>query len=88
MSQLVRDFHVQLKQEFIRSKVELAGAQVELDVTTTGFGGKRYWFKCPTCDRRIGVLYEHPLTKQFGCRKCLDLKYKKQRYKGMVEENI
>lgn len=32
-------------------------------------GGKRPWFICPTCPRRVGVLY-HKNGFPFRCRKC------------------
>jgi hypothetical protein len=78
-------FKLTLKQEILSSVIEIADQQVELGTTKTGFGGERYWFKCPSCKRRIGVLLVHPVNHQVGCRVCLDLEYKKRRYKGMLE---
>jgi len=59
--------------------------QVTLITSKTNFGGKRYWIKCPLCKQRVGFIYKHQITSQIGCRKCLGLKYKKQRFKGMIE---
>lgn len=38
-------------------------------------GGKRFWFLCPDCNKRVGVLYLSELG-YFSCRVCLDLSYK------------
>lgn len=40
-------------------------------------GGKRLWFACPTCARRVGVLY-HQNGLPFRCRICCDLAYPSQ----------
>ena len=40
-------------------------------------GGKRPWFACPTCQRRVGVLY-HADGLPFRCRTCCDLAYPSQ----------
>lgn len=47
-----------------------------LDKTPCHFGGHRHWFICPSCGRRIGVLYLG--QKQFACRHCLNLAYESQ----------
>ncbi len=64
---------------------EFNGLKIELTTSQTGNGGTRQWFKCPICLARTGTLYRHPLTGTHGCRKCLNLGYKKQHYKGMAE---
>ena len=40
-------------------------------------GGKRTWFSCPTCRRRVGVLY-HANGLPFRCRICCKLAYPSQ----------
>lgn len=40
-------------------------------------GGKRTWFSCPTCRRRVGVLY-HANGLPFRCRTCCKLAYPSQ----------
>ena len=40
-------------------------------------GGKRTWFSCPTCRRRVGVLY-HTNGLPFRCRTCCRLAYPSQ----------
>lgn len=41
--------------------------------TRCNYGGFRYWFKCPSCQKRKGKLYQH--GGQFKCRTCADLTY-------------
>jgi hypothetical protein len=49
---------------------------IDLAWTDCGFGGRRPWFRCPGCGRRVGILYrEHT----FNCRHCCDLRYRSQR---------
>lgn len=74
-----------LKLRLLQSQIELAGLAVCLTASKTRFDGKRLWFLCPNCQRRAGVIYKHPASGQVGCRLCLGLKYKAQRYKGMIE---
>ena len=87
-SDLLRKYHDTLKESVIGSELEAMDTKIELITSKTGYGGTRYWFKCPLCGARIGVLLKHPLTNALGCRKCLNLDYKKRRYKGMVEASI
>jgi hypothetical protein len=49
---------------------------VELTTTPCFFGGKRYWFTCPNCKKRVGVLYRR--FKYFSCRTCNRLAYRSQ----------
>ena len=50
---------------------------VQLTSTIGPHGGKRPWFVCPTCQRRVGVLY-HVNKQPFRCRTCRDLAYPSQ----------
>ena len=47
-----------------------------LDWTECNLGGKRPWFLCPGCGRRVAILYVDSL---FQCRQCLQLAYQSQR---------
>lgn len=49
------------------------------------FGGKRYWFLCPRCGRKVAFLYG---GKQFWCRHCHNLSYPTQQigYVGRMFE--
>ena len=85
----IEDFLKQCRNQFkeliINSELEALGWNLELTTSKTHYNGIRLWFKCPLCDQRIGVLFKHPLTNTIGCRQCLNLEYRKRRYKGMVE---
>jgi hypothetical protein len=48
---------------------------VEFTTTPTRFGGRRRWFKCPTCDRGCRVLYGR---WDLRCRRCTGLRYQSQ----------
>ncbi len=48
---------------------------VILTTTTCNYGGLRYWFKCPTCQKRKAILYKPKSSNVFACRKCHDLTY-------------
>jgi len=54
-------------------------SRIRVRVTTSypNFGGVRYWYVCPRCQRRSGKLYALE-TDVLGCRVCLDLVYKSQ----------
>lgn len=78
----------QIKEQLLKTQLDMQGFDVDLAVTETAFGGERFWFKCPLCKRRMGVLFQHPISNLIGCRSCLGLVYKSQRYKGMFESKI
>ncbi len=50
---------------------------VQLTYSLGPQGGKRPWFTCPTCRRRVGVLY-HREGLPFRCRTCCKLAYPSQ----------
>ena len=49
---------------------------VYLEYTTCNYGGRRPWFLCPRCGRRVAILYGGAV---YACRKCHQLAYKSQR---------
>jgi hypothetical protein len=52
---------------------------VRLEEMSCHFGGSRWWFACPRCDRRAGKLHIPPEGELFACRKCHGLYYQVQR---------
>lgn len=80
---LVRRAKSEFKLQFIKSSVEMNGVNISLTSSKTRFGGLRLWFLCPNCNKRRGVLYSK--NNKVACSICLGLKYRRQRYKGMVE---
>lgn len=77
-----------LKEAMIKSELEVEGLNIELTTSRTGYNGVRFWFKCPLCNLRVGVLFKHPVNEAVGCRRCLKLEYRKRRYKGMLENRL
>ena len=49
---------------------------VRFDRTPCNYGGSRKWFLCPSCSKRVAVLYD--AGKYFLCRHCHDLCYTSQ----------
>jgi hypothetical protein len=85
---VVRSIKGELKESLVNARLEALGVSVALTTSATGYGGKRLWFMCPLCNNRVGVLFNHPIKQLIGCRKCLSIRYAKQRYKGMIEADI
>jgi hypothetical protein len=50
---------------------------VALESLSLHFGGLRWWFRCPKCDRRCAKLYL--LEGRFICRLCCNLAYQSSR---------
>jgi hypothetical protein len=49
---------------------------IKLNCTYPHLGGQRWWFNCPSCDRRCSKLYLPPRDRIFLCRICHDLTYR------------
>jgi len=49
--------------------------QIRLTSTQCNYGGKRFWFICPHCSRRAGIVYLAGRYDRFVCRDCSDLTY-------------
>ena len=56
-------------------KEEKIADRIRLTWTPCRFGGRRVWFLCPGCHRRVAVLWG---WKYFRCRHCHGLAYKSQ----------
>jgi hypothetical protein len=50
---------------------------VRLTTSRCNFGGERFWFRCPTCNRRSRSIFI--VGPPFQCRVCLRLTYESQR---------
>jgi len=49
--------------------------KVYLTTSRPKYGGIRYWFLCPTCEKRFGRLYLGWVQRYFTCRICQRLTY-------------
>ena len=71
----------------LRYTVEVGGTRhgivlpVALTPTLIHQKGHRWWFTCPVCGRRVGILHLPPGEVFFGCRSCHDLSYR-SRWRG------
>lgn len=88
ISDILRGYKLTYKQYLFTSELQILGFNVDLLTSKTGFGGKRLWIECPICKKRKGVIYKHLISNIIGCRTCLRLTYRKQRYKDMIENKI
>ena len=61
---------------------------VPLETTDCNFGGERYWFVCPSCCERAGVLYLPPGNEYFWCWGCHNLSYQSRNCSGMESLGI
>lgn len=85
INDLVRDTQKRLKISLLEADIQVLGVDIALTTSQTNYAGKRFWFVCPNCNKRVGVLYKHVLAKLVGCQSCLGLLYRQQRYRGMIE---
>ena len=85
IDELVATAQRKLKLSLLKANIEALGVDITLTTSKTNYTGVRFWFLCPCCQKRVGVLYRHPIQENIGCRNCLGMYYRKQRYKGMVE---
>jgi hypothetical protein len=88
MSEYLLLAKTKLKEALLASETNISDTLVSFKTSETRFGGTRHWFACPSCNRRVGVLFIHPLTQDIGCRICLGLEYRKRRFKGMIENYV
>lgn len=88
ITDLLRIALFELKKTLIQSQLQAEGIDVNLLTSKAGFGGKRLWFECPTCKKRVGTFYKHPLSGLVACRECLGLRYRSSAKKGMIECDI
>ncbi len=57
---------------------------VQLTTSNCNYGRFRYWFSCPSCSRRVGVLYFR--EKYFYCRHCNYLTYESKNLNGHLKK--
>ena len=76
-------YREQLRQSGKASSIDLAYSyrgksyrySVQLTTTAPHYGGSRYWFRCPSCSKRVSVLY---CAGTYVCRHCLNALYGSQ----------
>lgn len=81
IDELVRLARQNVKKMLLQSIETNLGTKIDLVTSKVGGEGIRYWFTCPRCQRRVGVLYHD--RSDVACRLCVGYRYAKSRYKGM-----
>jgi hypothetical protein len=61
-----------------RTPVKTKISFTAVDYTNEGRAYVRWFFRCPTCNRRVSKLYQPPGKVYFMCRHCHKLKYAEQ----------
>lgn len=59
------------------------GYKIFLTTTPCFYGGKRYWFLCLSCNKRVGMLYRR--AEVFVCRHCNFLTYESKLLSGYLK---
>lgn len=78
----------QIDIELWASGITINNQVVQLSYSRCNYGGKRWWFLCPKCNRQAGVLYRLPLQSLFLCRSCQNLTYELTKYRRSNNESI
>ena len=53
---------------------DIVSGKVKLDYTECNYGGIRYWFKCPVCNKRFTKLIFNSYDSIYLCRNCFGIK--------------
>ncbi|MBI9047244.1 MAG: hypothetical protein JEZ06_22345 [Anaerolineaceae bacterium] len=59
--------------EYTHNKTDAVEQRITLTWTPCNYGGERVWFICPSCGKRVAVIYLG--GKSFACRGCCNLTY-------------
>ena len=79
----IAQYRDQLRQSGTASSIDLAYSyrgksysySIQLATTEPHYGGSRHWFKCPSCNNRVSVLY---CAGTYVCRRCIGACYGSQ----------
>ena len=79
----ISSYREQLRQSGTASSIEVNYSyrgkahsySIRLDKTPCNYGGYRYWFRCPSCSKRVSVLY---CAGAYVCRGCIGACYGSQ----------
>jgi hypothetical protein len=75
---------IEHEEQYIRLSYWLSGKRLDYKIplvtTACTYGGKRFWFSCIYCRRRVGVLYRR--GECFACRHCNYLTYESRNLSG------
>jgi len=60
--------------KYTHNKIGAVEQRIPFTWTTCNYGGNRTWFLCPSCGKRVAVLYSG--WKYFACRGCTGIVYR------------
>jgi len=73
----------------VEGAITVQDFSVDLTSSKRHFGGRRYYFVCPNCERRSQILYCPLDTDSFWCRICHNLTYEiQQRHRDKLFEGL
>ena len=84
INEIVREIKIEMTTLRLREKINLLDQNIEVTKTPCNFGGQRFWFICPQCHKKVGVLYKKPTSEVILCRDCHGLKYMKATFHKMM----
>lgn len=79
---LYKEIEDKVRDEVLNMKLEW----IDIVYSDANYGGKRKWFKCPSCSQKVFTLYN--FWWKLLCRTCTWLWYKSQKYSKMLEEKV
>ena len=68
--------------------MDLENQKILLTTTSCNFGGKRYWFICPSCRARVANLFCPIGDDYYECRRCKGLRYELTIYRRAKHEEL
>lgn len=71
----VRDHDGEIRLAYTVRETTPVDERIGLEACPQSFGGVRWWFRCPRCNRRAGKLHLPPGGTIFVCRICGGLTY-------------
>ena len=83
INDLVRDIKSEFVRTKLKSKIDALEQNINITSTKCHFGNERLWFICPSCSKRVGILYKPMEEDLLLCRKCHNLQYSKSRFNKM-----
>jgi hypothetical protein len=77
-----------LRRYYTYNKTEHYDYKVHCTTTKPYYEGLRYWFLCPSCNKRVGKLYLAEGQRYFTCRVCQNLTYQSCRDSHKLDRMI
>ncbi len=71
IDEFLRVINKDMKKVLLESQVNAMGLNISLTTTRTRFGGEKFWFICPECKNRCGVLSNNIHFLKYVCRSCI-----------------